>query len=94
MLSLLLRQPLVKFWSIVHIENVVVASEKDGQLRMAARRFDGVNQFFHLFQRSELIVRPMEQPERNSRQFSSPRRDRTDRSERYNRGEPIRPGIL
>lgn len=60
MFSLLLRKPLVELWPIVDIENVVIASGKRGELRMTTRGFNGVDQFFNLFQRRELIVRPME----------------------------------
>ena len=90
MFSLLLRQPLVEVWSIVDVENVVIASGQDGELRMAAGPFDGVNQFLHFFHGRELIVRPVKQPERNRGQFRSPGSDRTDGSQRNDRGETFR----
>src|SRR6202521_1431902 len=90
MFALLLRQPLVKFWSIIDIENGVIASRQDSELRMAARRFHGANQFLHFFQRRELIVRPLKQPERNGGQLRTPCCNRADGRQGNDRSETCR----
>jgi hypothetical protein len=92
MFSLLLCQPLEEFWSIVDVENVVIAPRKAGELRMAARAFDGMNQFLHFFQGGELIVRSVKQPEWNARQLPRPVCDRIDRTSEITAAK--RSGIL
>jgi hypothetical protein len=59
----------------------MIASRQDGELRMAAGRFDRLDQLFDFFERRELIVRRVKQLERKGRQLARPDRDRPDRSE-------------
>ena len=76
MFPLLLRQPFVEIGPVVDVENVMIAVRKDRQLRMAASGFRGINQFFDLLERRELIVCSMKQPEWDGCQLLRPGGDR------------------